>query len=111
MRALPFAISHGSTAVRLDFHQNAGSAQRQHLQHGDDGRVGRLAGEFLPGLKAGHDVEVAGDVDRDLDEVFDVGARRLEAQLQVVESLGGLGAEIALDELAAPCRPSSGHRS
>ncbi len=41
--------------------------------------MGGLVGwpaNFLPGLEAGHDVQVAGDVDGDFDEVVDLRARR-----------------------------------
>src|SRR5690606_35318394 len=59
-----------------------------------------LAGEILPGAEAGHDVEVAGDEDGDLDQIVDGGASGVEAELEVAQGLGGLGAEIAIDEPA-----------
>src|SRR6185369_956773 len=59
------------------------------------GRVGAGAPDGHPGAEAGADVDVAGKVNADLDELFERGAGSLEAKLKVFEGLGGLGAEIA----------------
>ena len=68
---------------------------------GDGGWVGPGAPDGHPGAEAGADVDVAGEVDFDLNELLERGAGGFEAKLQVFQGFGGLGAEIAFaDDLA-----------